>query len=201
MGAMQIYSMLGEYYAWLENGELNEPPMTLEDIMEWHLTSNHYPRVDRVFVKPCIDAITLIFEGNDPETTLIELPNETLYDVFPAPVTARTLCDAFNLEAFLEFHHDWHNVPNARTSVRHQDPHESHGMTQVPQCTSRHLINLIDGRIMTITLTDEGIVFDVYERGDNDPFTRAMTYDEWANWVEDTDPKNGGELPMKDTEV
>ena len=187
MGAMQIYSMLGEYYTWLENGELNEPPMTLEDIMQWHLTANHYPRVDPVFVKPCIDAITLISKGNDPETTLIELPNETLYEVFPAPVTAGTLCDVFNLQPFLDFHHEWHH-----------DPAE---LTQIPQVTSKHVINLIDNRVMTITLTDEGIVLDVYGRGDNDPFTRGMTYDEWADWVEDTDPKNGEELSVRDTEV
>jgi hypothetical protein len=64
----------------------------------------------------------------------------------------------------------------------------------------RFMIDLGDGRNMTVNVTSEGIIMDVYERqpegGDYDLLntsdedvhlgTAGMMFDEWADWVEDT---------------
>jgi len=61
----------------------------------------------------------------------------------------------------------------------------------------RFMIDLGDGRNMTVNVTSEGIIMDVYERqpegGDYDLLntsdedvhlgTMGMTFDEWADWV------------------
>ena len=53
---------------------------------------------------------------------------------------------------------------------------------------SRTEIDLGDGRLMTITITHEGIIMDVYLRGftpetDTLEGTVGMMFDEWADWV------------------
>lgn len=187
MGSMQIYEMLSMYSEQIEDGVENPSP-NLRDIMHWHLTANHYPPADPVFVQPCLDAIKALREGHDPETTLIDLPNESMYEVFPKPVSAEALIVAFNLEAFID-----HLLTLDKTEA-------DNGLIQIPAVTSKHLVNLVDNRVMTVSLTDEGIIFDVYGRGDNDPFTRGMTYEEWADWVQVTDPRNSDALSIKDME-
>jgi hypothetical protein len=46
-------------------------------------------------------------------------------------------------------------------------------------------ITLIDGRIMNIAFTDEGIIWDLFDNDeDADPHTMGMLYDEWADFIE-----------------
>lgn len=75
---------------------------------------------------------------------------------------------------------------------------------------SRTEIDLGDGRKMTINITGEGIIMDVYERqpegGDYDLLntsdedvhlgTAGMMFDEWAEWVENP----SGILNLPDTD-
>lgn len=185
MGSFQILDMLSLYAQQIEDGVENPSP-SLRDIMHWHLTANHYPRVDPMFSQPCLDAVNAVCNGHDPESTLIDLPNESMYEVFPQPVTAEALILAFNLEVFID-----------QLSTLDQIESDD-GLVQIPAVTSKHSVNLVDNRVMTISLTDEGIIFDVYGRGDNDPFTREMTYDEWADWVQVTDPRNSDALSIED---
>jgi len=60
---------------------------------------------------------------------------------------------------------------------------------------SRMDINIGDGRLMTINITGEGIIMDVYEQADDvesdltgfdKPMhlgTIGMTFEEWADWI------------------
>lgn len=185
MGSMQIYEMLSMYSEQIEDGVENPSP-NLRDIMHWHLTANHYPPVDPSFVQPCLDTIKALREGHDVETTLIDLPHESMYEVFPKPVSALALIEAFNLHPFID-----HLLTLNNTEAENV-------LVQIPAVTSKHSVNLVDNRVMTVSLTDEGIIFDVYGRGDNDPFTRGMTYDEWADWVQVTDPRNSDALSIED---
>lgn len=187
MGSTQIYEMLAMYSEQIEDGVENPSP-NLRDIMHWHLTANHYPPVDPVFVQPCLDAIKAIREGHDADTTLVDLPKESLYEIFPKPVNVTSLIEAFNLDPFVD-----HLLTLNSTEAEN-------GLIQIPAVTSKHLVNLVDNRVMTVSLTDEGIIFDVYGRGDNDPFTRGMTYEEWADWVQVTDPRNNDALSIGDME-
>jgi hypothetical protein len=60
MGALQAMAMA-------------EASITLEQQIEWHLTSNHYPPVPSIMVQPCIEAIDNANEGDwDAEITLPE---------------------------------------------------------------------------------------------------------------------------------
>jgi hypothetical protein len=46
-------------------------------------------------------------------------------------------------------------------------------------------ITLTDGRLMSIIMTDEGIIWDMYDNEDDtDPHTMGMLYDEWADFIE-----------------
>lgn len=184
MGSFQIYDMLAMYSEQVEDGVENPSP-SLHDIMHWHLTANHYPPVDTAFVQPCLDTIKVIREGHDAETTLIDLPHESMYEVFPKPVSAISLIEAFNLHPFIDH-------------LLTLDDSDKNGLVQIPAVSSKHVVNLVDNRVMTVSLTAEGIVFDVYGLGDNDPFTREMTYDEWADWVQVTDPRNNETLTLED---
>ena len=53
-----------------------------------------------------------------------------------------------------------------------------------------HNVDLDDGRTLNINITDEGIIMDVFEPwgwyADQDEHlgTAAMTFEEWANWVQ-----------------
>lgn len=183
MGSFQIYEMLSMYSEQVENGVENPSP-SLHDIMHWHLTANHYPPIDPMFSQPCLDAIKAVREGHDPETTLIDLPNESLYEIFPKPVSATTLITAFNLEAFIDHLLTLNDSDNE--------------LVQIPAVTSMHTINLVDGRVLIVDLTADGIIFNLYGRGDNDPFTRRMTYEEWADWVQVTDPRNNEVLSAEE---
>ena len=50
-----------------------EASITLEQQIEWHLTTNHYPPVPAIMVQPCIEAIDEANDGNwDSEITLPE---------------------------------------------------------------------------------------------------------------------------------
>ena len=61
---------------------------------------------------------------------------------------------------------------------------------------SRMWIDIGDGRNLSITITDEGVIMDVYEPGfrniDEDKHigTVGMMFDEWADWIvrEDIQP-------------
>ena len=61
--------------------------------------------------------------------------------------------------------------------------------TQTRSATdSRTEIDLRDGLYMTVNITGEGVIMDVYLRGftpDTDTHlgTAGMMYDEWADWV------------------
>jgi hypothetical protein len=173
--------MLSLYLQQVEEG-VKDPSPSLRDIMHWHLTANHYPRVDAMFSQPCLDAVNAVCNGHDPESTLIDLPNESMYEKFPQPVTAEALILAFNLEVFID---------SLSTADQVECDDE---LIQIPAVSSKHEVNLMDNRTMTISLTDDGIIFDVYGRGDDDPFTRGMTYEEWADWVQVTDPRNSETL-------
>ena len=44
--------------------------------------------------------------------------------------------------------------------------------------------DLEDGKILTVTFTDEGVVFDVFDRHNQSSIlTEAMTAQEWADWM------------------
>ena len=53
-----------------------------------------------------------------------------------------------------------------------------------------HNVDLDDGRVLNINVTDEGIIMDVFERkpeyADQDEHlgTAAMMFEEWADWVQ-----------------
>jgi hypothetical protein len=60
MGALQAIAMA-------------EASITLEQQIEWHLTTNHYPPVPPIMVEACIEAIDNANEGEwDREITLPE---------------------------------------------------------------------------------------------------------------------------------
>lgn len=43
-----------------------------------------------------------------------------------------------------------------------------------------------DGLILTVTITDEGVVFDLFDRhAQTSRYTEAMTADEWADWMKE----------------
>jgi len=60
----------------------------------------------------------------------------------------------------------------------------------------RFMIDLGDGRNMTVNVTSEGVIMDVFGLQENDADgmvhddlhlgTAGMMFDEWAEWVEDT---------------
>ena len=43
-----------------------------------------------------------------------------------------------------------------------------------------------DGKILTVTITDEGVVFDLFDRHEQSSIlTEAMTAEEWVEWMEE----------------
>jgi hypothetical protein len=48
------------------------------------------------------------------------------------------------------------------------------------------IIELSEGRSLIVTLTEEGIIIDAYNEGDDpDPGTSGMTYEEWHESLTD----------------
>lgn len=46
-------------------------------------------------------------------------------------------------------------------------------------------ITLTDGRLMNIAITNEGIIWDLFDDDDDhDPYTVGMLYEEWADLIE-----------------
>ena len=50
------------------SGELG---FTLETQLEWHLTGNHYPPVPVSMVKPCVEAIVAVQDGDEGKLILM----------------------------------------------------------------------------------------------------------------------------------
>ena len=51
----------------------------------------------------------------------------------------------------------------------------------------RTTVALPEGRTLYIITTDEGVIFDLYYENDDEESligTAAMTFDEWADWIQ-----------------
>lgn len=102
MGGLQLMAMLGEYYDALENNE--EVPYTLEDIMTWHLTSNHYPPADPAWIPICLEIVDKLRNHDAQWTDTIEVPRpyyipESQWQ--PELFTYETVVEALHLDHFL----------------------------------------------------------------------------------------------------
>lgn len=53
--------------------EIADSPLDLEAKMDWHLTGNHYPPIDKVFIPVAIDAIQRANTNNWDD--VLEYPN------------------------------------------------------------------------------------------------------------------------------
>ena len=101
MGGLQIMAMLGEYYHALENNE--EPPYTLEDIMSWHLTGNHYPPADPKWIPICLEVVDKLRNHNAQWTDTVEIPRPYYIPEShwkPESFTYEHIVEAFHLDHF-----------------------------------------------------------------------------------------------------
>lgn len=79
--------------------EMAGMPISIEQQLTWHLTSNHYPPVPLSMIEPCMEAIDAIIM--DEPNTLIELPDGITYrDSTHAPAWA--IAEGHHLQAFID---------------------------------------------------------------------------------------------------
>lgn len=94
-------TMLGEYYYSLEIGE--EPSPTLEEIMHWHLTYNHYPAADPTWIPICLEVVDKLRNQDGKWDDTIEIPRpyyipESQWK--PENFTYEAVVEAFHLDHF-----------------------------------------------------------------------------------------------------
>ena len=85
MGSLQAYEMADA--------------MTMEQGIEWHLTSNHYPPVPVTMCQPCIRAIEACNDGDHDR--LIDLPEDVTFRG-KTDISAMQLVESFHLDPWLE---------------------------------------------------------------------------------------------------
>ena len=78
----------------------NDFGLTLEQALEIHLTSNHYPAVPLIMVAPCVEAIELANQGY--WLAEIELPEGVTFRGEPV-ATAGDIIDGHHLEAWIDY--------------------------------------------------------------------------------------------------
>jgi hypothetical protein len=71
--------------------------VTLHDAVKWHLTANHYPSVDEVWVPTCVQIIKRYNDGDSDISYLLERPDRA-----GATWNAEHIIQRFHLEAFLD---------------------------------------------------------------------------------------------------
>ena len=82
----------------LQAEAMMEASITLEQQIEWHLTTNHYPPVPKVMVKTCIEAIDMANEGKWWDK--VKLPENVRWkDYTSAPVCV--IIEAHHLEPWI----------------------------------------------------------------------------------------------------
>ena len=69
-----------------------EAPLTLEEKLSWHLSGNHYPPVDDLFIPVCAKAIELANQGD--YDAVLHYPNGLVR-------TVRHCIEGLHLEYFL----------------------------------------------------------------------------------------------------
>jgi hypothetical protein len=75
-------------------GAVNDGQLGLRQALSWHLSSNHYPPINAVFIPTALRAIEL---GNDEEWDVeIEMPNGITK-------TAGSIIEELHLDAFLDY--------------------------------------------------------------------------------------------------
>jgi hypothetical protein len=73
----------------------------LDTGLKAHFQSNCYPPVPLVMIEPAKTAINLVASDNSDE--MIELPKGCSHRTWGTKMPASAFCDAFRLEAFVEF--------------------------------------------------------------------------------------------------
>lgn len=79
----------------LQAAAMSETELPLEQVLAWHLSSNHFPPIPATMVQPCIDAIDAFWE--DDLDKLISLPEGVGYQGLTA-APARAIIVAHHLD-------------------------------------------------------------------------------------------------------
>jgi len=74
--------------------------LTLESMVRWHLTGNHYPPVPVVMVQPCLEAIACADEGE--WHALIDLPEGVSWRGEES-VPVHVIVEEFHLDSFIGY--------------------------------------------------------------------------------------------------
>ena len=80
-------------------GAITDLGIDLETSIAIHLTTNHFPPVPKTMVKPCIEAIEAVNEG-EPDR-LIALPEGVFWRLGTTSAPALAIVEGHHLEAWL----------------------------------------------------------------------------------------------------